>query len=114
MSEPAATLGRTIAEARKKLGMSQKVLAEKILREEDGSPISPQYLNDIEHDRRSPSSDHMIQQFAGVLGLSESYLYYLADRVPAQVRKIGLNSIEVEKWVNQAAAFRRSGSAKKR
>jgi hypothetical protein len=37
--------------ARKKLGISQKNLADRI-KKEDGQSISPQYLNDIERDRR--------------------------------------------------------------
>ena len=98
------TFGGVIAAERKKAGLSQKQLAEAIQREEGGS-ISPQYLNDIEHDRRSPSSDHMIKEFARVLKLSENYLYYLAGRLPAQVRRSGVTSSEVDRWV---AAFRRS------
>jgi hypothetical protein len=44
--------------------------------------ISPRYLNDIEHDRRSPSSDRMVQQFADALGIDRDWLYYLAGRFP--------------------------------
>ncbi|MBS0325433.1 MAG: hypothetical protein JSS46_02670 [Proteobacteria bacterium] len=48
MSQPdPVTFGRYIADARKKLQMSQKELASQILREEDDEPISPQYLNDV-------------------------------------------------------------------
>ena len=68
MSERDQTFGRASSQARKALGWSQKELAQKILRA-DGESISPQYLNDIEHDRRSPSSDRMVQQFANVLGM---------------------------------------------
>ena len=43
MSQPdPVTFGRYIADARKKLQMSQKELASQILREEDDEPISPQ------------------------------------------------------------------------
>ena len=42
------TFGRAIATARKEKGLSQKDLAALILKE-DGTAISPQYLNDIEH-----------------------------------------------------------------
>ena len=52
------TFGRIIAEARKGLGISQKDLAAKT-RKEDGTPISPQYLNDIEHDRRDPPGEYI-------------------------------------------------------
>jgi transcriptional regulator with XRE-family HTH domain len=60
------TFGSLIASARKDQKLSQKELAERILKE-DGQSITPQYLNDIEHDRRSPSSDYLVRQFAKVL-----------------------------------------------
>jgi transcriptional regulator with XRE-family HTH domain len=91
-----STFGAYIAEARKALKMSQKELAAKILREEDGQPISPQYLNDIEHDRRNPSSDHLIQQFADVLNLKMNYLQYLVGKLPDD-RPKNLSVKEVEK-----------------
>ena len=98
------TFGRYISEIRKQKGMSQRELAEMIEREEGGS-ISPQYLNDIEHDRRSPSSDHMIKQFADALKISPNYLYYLAGRIPQSIRRANMPPKEVDAWV---AAFRKS------
>ena len=87
MSQPdPITFGRYIADARKKLQMSQKELASQILREEDDEPISPQYLNDIEHDRRSPTSDHLIRQFAEVLNIDEGGLFLLAGKIPDDLR----------------------------
>jgi transcriptional regulator with XRE-family HTH domain len=80
------TFGGAISAARKAKGLSQKELAERIKRE-DGEPISPQYLNDIEHDRRSPSSEHLVMQFSKVLGLDAEYLAFLADRWPASLRR---------------------------
>jgi transcriptional regulator with XRE-family HTH domain len=109
MADTATTFGQAISQKRRELGLSQKQLAEMIQREEGGS-ISPQYLNDIEHDRRSPSSDHMVGEFARVLGLSANYLYYLAGRLPAEARRPGVTPREVDQWV---AAFRRSGNHKK-
>ena len=53
------TFGGAISEARKAKGWALKDLASRVLRE-DEEAISPQYLNDIEHDRRSPSSDSMV------------------------------------------------------
>lgn len=108
-TETPATLGKAIAQKRKEMGLSQKELAEKIMREEDQTPISPQYLNDIEHDRRKPSSDHMMKQFSTVLGLSENYLYVLADRLPAEMRNIPVTPAKVDEWV---AAFRRPSGKK--
>lgn len=81
--------GRVIAEARKKKGLSQKDLAE-LIRVEDvktGKSISPQYLNDIEHDRRNPSSALLVGQFARILDLNADYLAFLADRWPDTLRK---------------------------
>lgn len=85
MTVDTSSFGRAIASARKVLQLSQKDLAGKILKEEDGEPITPQYLNDIEHDRRSPSSDHMVTQFATVLKISPDVLYWLAGRVPGDL-----------------------------
>src|SRR5215472_13515919 len=108
--ERATTFGSYISQQRRARGLSQKQLAEEIRREEGGS-ISPQYLNDIEHDRRSPSSDHMIQQFAGVLKVSANYLYYLAGRMPAQIRRANMPPNDVDEWVS---AFRRTTPPKRR
>ena len=107
MSE-AQTFGEAISAARKNRGWSQKELASKILRE-DEEPISPQYLNDIEHNRRSPSSDHMVQQFADVLKIEADWLYYLAGKIPADLRNRKLTQQEV---VNAMVAFR--GGPKKK
>ncbi|ABB76111.1 transcriptional regulator, XRE family [Nitrosospira multiformis ATCC 25196] len=90
------TFGSYIAEARKKLSMSQKELAARILREEDGQPISPQYLNDIERDRRSPTSDHLIQQFAKVLQIDADYLHYLSGKLPEEIRQRNLSQDDVK------------------
>ncbi len=94
-SEP-NTFGSYIADARKKLQMSQKELATRILREEDGESISPQYLNDIERDRRSPTSDHLIQQFAKVLTIDADYLHYLAGKLPEEIRRKNLSEDAVK------------------
>jgi len=108
MAHEIQTFGKYISKVRKDQGMSQKQLAELIEREEGGS-ISAQYLNDIEHDRRSPSSDHMIQQFARVLKVSANYLYYLAGRMPAEIRRANMPPHQVEEWVS---AFRRTNPPK--
>ena len=89
------TFGHAISLARKEKGWALKDLASRVVREEDGNPISAQYLNDIEHDRRSPSSDHMVKQFAEALGIDADWLYYLAGRFPEDVRKKQLSENEV-------------------
>lgn len=100
------SFGAYIVEARKALKMNQKELAARILREEDGQPISPQYLNDIEHDRRSPTSDHLIKQFAKVLGLDADYLHYLVGKLPDEIRRKNLSEKEVARVF---MAFRKGG-----
>jgi transcriptional regulator with XRE-family HTH domain len=102
------TFGRLIADARKKLNLTQKDLATRIMRE-DGHPISPQYLNDIERDRRSPSSDHMVQQFANALELSADYLHYLNGRFPEQERQQQLTEAQFN---TRILAFRKGQEAK--
>ena len=92
------TFGNIVSSFRKKKNLSQKELAQKIMRE-DGDPISPQYLNDIEHDRRSPSSDHIIKQFSKALGVKADYLHYLNGRFPEPERKRKLTSLEFERAI---------------
>ena len=79
------TFGRTIATERKKRGLSQKDLATRIVKE-DRTPISPQYLNDIERDRRNPPSEDLIAQLAEALDLNADYLFYLAGQIPPGYR----------------------------
>jgi transcriptional regulator with XRE-family HTH domain len=99
------TFGTYIAEARKKMALSQKELAAKILRVEDQLPISPQYLNDIERDRRTPNGDQIISQFAKVLKVDADYLHYLAGSFPAELRAKHLSEVLVKSGMT---AFRKS------
>jgi transcriptional regulator with XRE-family HTH domain len=80
------TFGNVVSEARKALGLSQKELAAKI-RKEDGVAISPQYLNDLEHDRRNAPSQHLIQEFSRELKLKADYLFGLAQAWPEDIVK---------------------------
>lgn len=104
MTVDTSSFGRAISSARKALQLSQKELAAKIIKE-DGDAITPQYLNDIEHDRRNPSSDHIVKQFATVLKISPDILYWLAGRVPSDISKVGVTP----ERINQAfMAFRKA------
>lgn len=94
MNTEKTTFGSYIAQARKKLSMSQKELASRVFREE-GEAISPQYLNDIERDRRNPSSEHLIQQFASALNISADYLHYLAGKLPEEFRNKNFSEQDV-------------------
>ena len=84
------TFGSVIGAKRREKGYSQKELAERVKLADDAGnakSISPQYLNDIEHDRRSPSSPELVTQFSKVLGLNADYLAFLADRWPESLRR---------------------------
>lgn len=105
MSAQSMTFGQAISKARKAKGLSQKELAALVKKEEDGGPISPQYLNDIEHDRRSPTSDHLIKQFAAMLDEDEGYLFVLAGKIPDDLRGSAKNR---EKIVESFANFRKN------
>ena len=98
------TFGKTIANARKNRGVSQRELAIQIVKE-DGTPISPQYLNDIERDRRNPPGDHLLKQLAEALGLDEDYLYFLAGKLPSDMRSTSRNPKQVARAFK---AFRRT------
>ncbi len=104
------TVGQAIAEARKRKQISQKELSATI-KKEDGSPISPQYLNDIERDRRNPPGEHLLSQFARVLDLPEEYLYFLANQIPPKYRGSGRSSPQQVLQAFQAFArsYKRTG-----
>jgi transcriptional regulator with XRE-family HTH domain len=93
------SFGQTISQARRQAGMSQKDLAA-MIRKEDGAAISPQYLNDLERDRRNPPGEHLLKQFAGVLQIAPEYLYFVAGHYPEDLRDRGYAPERV------AAAFR--------
>ncbi len=103
------SFGRTIAEKRKELTMSQKELAERIVKE-DGEPISPQYLNDIERDRRSPSSDFLVEQFAKVLKIDSALLFYWLGKFPEDLKR---KHVPEQQIVSAYQAFRRELGPKK-
>jgi len=79
------TFGQALTTARRTLGLSQRELAARILKE-DGEPISPQYLNDLERDRRNPPASHFIKQFATQLNLPEEYLDFVAGQLPEDLK----------------------------
>jgi transcriptional regulator with XRE-family HTH domain len=88
------TFGQVIVKARKAAGLTQKAVAER-LRRGDGRKVLPPFLNDLEHDRRYPPEDAMIEQLAKILNLSSDVLYFYAKRVPADLRRDAEDS-EVE------------------
>jgi transcriptional regulator with XRE-family HTH domain len=98
------TFGETITQARRQAGLSQKEVAARILKE-DGSPISPQYLNDLEHDRRNPPAEALLAQFAERLGVPLDYLCFVAGQLPQDLRR---SSAQPEQVAVAFRAFRRT------
>lgn len=73
------TFGEAIVEARRVLGLTQKDLAERV-------GISPQYLNDIERDRRVPPHDTRVA-LAKHTTIDLDYLDLLAGQLPFSMRR---------------------------
>jgi transcriptional regulator with XRE-family HTH domain len=102
------SFGQIIREQRMKLGMSQKQLASKI-KKEDGESISAQYQNDIEHNRRNPPSEFLIEQYAKHLDLPVDYLMVAAGSVPSDIRERAIKDPKVAEAIQETfKAFRRS------
>jgi transcriptional regulator with XRE-family HTH domain len=95
-------LGEVVAEARRKAKRSQKELAA-LIKREDGKAISPQYLNDIEHNRRNAPA-HLIEQFARILEVPADLLYYWAGSLPKDLRS---PDAEDSRIIAAFGAFRR-------
>ncbi len=109
------TFGQAIIAARKKKLLSQKELAALVLKD-DGAPISPQYLNDIERDRRNPPGENIIGQFAKILEVPEEYLYFLANEIPPKYRHNAPSSpLQVQQAFEAfARSYRRGEHGKER
>jgi transcriptional regulator with XRE-family HTH domain len=107
------TFGQVLTQARKRAGLTQKEVAERLKRE-DGRPVDAPYLNAVEHDRRRPPSDHLIEQLAKIVGISADYLFYHAGRMPSDL-KDEIDHEEVEAaWQAFRKAFTGGKSGKKK
>lgn len=91
------TLGNQIAADRKERGMIQKELAERVT-------ITPQFLNDIERDRRKPSHE-VLARIADVLGKDVDEYHLLAGQLPPDLLKENAEPARVKQVM---AAFRRT------
>ena len=78
-------LGDVINQARRARRWSLRQLAVQV-QKEDGTPISPQYLNDIELNRRIPAP-HVLRELAKVLELDTDHLLMLAGGGEAVVHE---------------------------
>jgi transcriptional regulator with XRE-family HTH domain len=97
------TFGDFIAKRRKELGLTQKETAARI-KQDDGKPLSVQYLNDIEHGRRGAPPDYLIQELGRALRLELDLLYFRAGRIPLDLR---CRSVSDERAAAAYRAFRR-------
>lgn len=95
------TFGTLVADARRAIGMSQKELASK-LKKEDGQTISPQYLNDVERDRRNPPSEHLIGQIATILKMDKDVLCLAAGTAPDDWKRFAATHPEQAEQVFRA------------
>jgi len=93
------SFGEFIAKRRKSLNLTQKHVAARI-KQDDGKPISVQYLNDIEHGRRGAPPDYVIAQLARLLHLQLDVLYFRSERLPPDIRKRSVSDEQA------AAAYR--------
>lgn len=98
----ATSLGQAIVTRRKKLGLTQKQLA-LMVHKEDGEPITPQYLNDVERDRRRPTP-FIVQRIAEALGGDADELHRLARQLPPDIDPMQLAP---DKWSKAMKAFRK-------
>lgn len=99
-----SSFSELISSKRKQLGLSQRELAASV-KKEDGTPISPQYLNDLELQRRDAPSDHLILELARVLEIPADHLFYAAGEVSPDLRNLNPSTPAVRKAI---AAFRKT------
>ncbi len=78
--------GDIVVQGRVRIGLSQKELAARLTKE-DGTPISAQYLHDIEKGRRNPPTGPLLAQLARALNLPEDYLRFAAGELPVDLKK---------------------------
>ncbi|MBI2407566.1 MAG: helix-turn-helix transcriptional regulator [Gemmatimonadetes bacterium] len=102
-SETVTSFGDVIAAERKRRKWSLRELADRV-RSEKGTPVTPQYLNDIEHGRRIPA-DIVIEGLAKALDIQKDVLFHLARKFPPDIPTEDLTAKTIEEAYK---AFRRS------
>ncbi|MBW7934633.1 MAG: helix-turn-helix transcriptional regulator [Gemmatimonadaceae bacterium] len=102
-SETVTSFGDVIAAERKRRKWSLRELAE-LVPSEKGAPVTPQYLNDIEHGRRIPA-DIVIENLAKALDIKKDVLFHLARKFPPDIPSEDLTAKTIEEAYK---AFRRS------
>lgn len=85
--------GKIILEARRKKGLRLKDCAPLIFKE-DNTPISVQYLSDIESGRRNPPSEFIVKQLSQLLTVPIEVLYFYAGVFP-KIRNKNLDQKQI-------------------
>lgn len=98
------SFGRYIIVARKKKNLTQRELA-KLIKKENGESISAPYLNDIEHDRRQPTSDHILNAFAKALEIDVDVLLFKAGRIPEEVRMASADEKKISEYYKKMRKY---------
>lgn len=75
-----------IKRRRRELALTQMKIAARII-QDDGKPLSLQYLNDLENGRRGAPLDYVLKQLAKVLRVELDLLYFRAGRIPPDLQK---------------------------
>lgn len=99
------TLGGVVSARRKELGLTQKQVSQMVVKE-DGTSITPQFLNDVERNRRRPSP-LVLQRLAEALGwtgAAADRVHFIARTMPPD---IDFNQVEQSRWSEAIQAFRR-------
>jgi HTH-type transcriptional regulator, competence development regulator len=82
------TFGKYIKELRKKVGLSQRDLADK-------AGIDFTYLSKIENDKMAPPSEDTIKKIAEALDENADKLIIMADKIPSDYKPVLQSSPEV-------------------
>lgn len=95
------SFGEEIARLRRKKQYTIREFAKKVLKE-DGGPMSPSYLCDIEQGRRKPPALNVIHRMAELLEGDFDKLMDLANRTPPDIEEIVQGNNELRKMLRKA------------
>lgn len=95
------SFGGEIAHLRKKKGYTIREFAKKV-EKEDGQPMSPSYLCDIEQGRRKPPALTVIRRMADALDGDFDTLMSLAHRTPPDIKEIVQGDEDVRRMLRKA------------
>jgi transcriptional regulator with XRE-family HTH domain len=95
------SFGEEIARLRVKKEYSIREFAKKVMKE-DGEPMSPSYLCDIEQGRRKPPALEVIRRMADLLDAEFDDLLDLAHRTPPDIKEIVQGNKDVRRMLRKA------------